>query len=74
MMMNLTSDVIKALKGKTLVTAESCTGGGIGAELIFSINGRRWHDCGAYLLGLVVLVLSLEFISTRIRKKLATGE
>ena len=33
MMMNLTCDVIKALKGKTLVTAESCTGGGIGAEL-----------------------------------------
>lgn len=51
-----------------------CAAGGIGAELIFSINGRRWHDCGAYLLGLVVLVLSLEFISTRIRKKLATGE
>ena len=33
MMMNLTCDVIKALRGKTLVTAESCTGGGIGAEL-----------------------------------------
>ena len=33
MMMNLTSDVINALKGKTLVTAESCTGGGIGAAL-----------------------------------------
>ena len=33
MMTNLTCDVIKALKGKTLVTAESCTGGGIGAEL-----------------------------------------
>ena len=33
MMMNLTCDVIKALKGKTLVTAESCTGGGIGAAL-----------------------------------------
>lgn len=31
--MNLTCDVIKALKGKTLVTAESCTGGGIGAAL-----------------------------------------
>lgn len=51
-----------------------CAAGGIGAELIFSINGRRWHDCGAYLLGLVVLVLVLEFVSTRIRKKLATGE
>ena len=33
MMMNLSSDVIAALAGKTLVTAESCTGGGIGAAL-----------------------------------------
>ena len=32
-MTNLTCDVIKALAGKTLVTAESCTGGGIGAAL-----------------------------------------
>ena len=32
-MMSLSCDVIKALKGKTLVTAESCTGGGIGAAL-----------------------------------------
>ena len=33
MMMNLSSDVIKALQGRTLATAESCTGGGIGAAL-----------------------------------------
>ena len=33
MMMHLTCDVMKALAGKTLVTAESCTGGGIGAAL-----------------------------------------
>ena len=32
-MTNLSSDVIKALQGKTLATAESCTGGGIGAAL-----------------------------------------
>ena len=32
-MTNLTCDVIQALKGRTLVTAESCTGGGIGAAL-----------------------------------------
>lgn len=32
-MMNLCSDVLKALQGKTLATAESCTGGGIGAAL-----------------------------------------
>lgn len=33
MMTSLSCDVIQALKGKTLVTAESCTGGGIGAAL-----------------------------------------
>ena len=31
--MSLSSDVIKILEGKTLSTAESCTGGGIGAAL-----------------------------------------
>ena len=33
MMTSLTCDVLRALSGKTLVTAESCTGGGIGAAL-----------------------------------------
>lgn len=32
-MTRLSCDVLKALEGKTLVTAESCTGGGIGAAL-----------------------------------------
>ena len=32
-MTNLCCDVLKRLTGKTLVTAESCTGGGIGAAL-----------------------------------------
>jgi PncC family amidohydrolase len=32
-MMKLCSDVLKALEGKTLVTAESLTGGGIGAAV-----------------------------------------
>ncbi len=32
-MTHLTCDVLKALGGKTLCTAESCTGGGIGAAL-----------------------------------------
>ncbi len=38
MMMNLCSDVIRALQGKTLVTAESCTGGGIG-QMLTSVPG-----------------------------------
>ena len=33
MMTSLCCKVLKALEGKTLVTAESCTGGGIGAAL-----------------------------------------
>ena len=33
MMMHMCSDVLNKLKGKTLVTPESCTGGGIGAML-----------------------------------------
>lgn len=33
MMTRLCCDVLKRLEGKTLVTAESCTGGGIGAAL-----------------------------------------
>ena len=32
-MMKPATDALQALKGKTLVTAESCTGGGIGAAL-----------------------------------------
>lgn len=32
-MMSLCCDVLERLKGQTLVTAESCTGGGIGAAL-----------------------------------------
>ena len=31
--MRLTCDVLRVLRGKSLVTAESCTGGGIGAAL-----------------------------------------
>ena len=32
-MTNLCCEILKVLRGKTLVTAESCTGGGIGAAL-----------------------------------------
>ncbi|MCD8574995.1 MAG: ABC transporter permease subunit [Erysipelotrichaceae bacterium] len=48
--------------------------GGIGAPLIFAISAYRWNDAGALLIGLIIFVLIIEMISTRIRKKLATGE
>ena len=41
-MMTLCSDVLSALTGRTLATAESCTGGGIGA-LITAVPGALEH-------------------------------
>ncbi len=46
--------------------------GGIGAQLIFAIQDRRWSDSGAMLWGLVVLVLLIEYASTKIRNSLAS--
>ena len=47
--------------------------GGIGAPLIFAMNSYRWNEAGAILVGLIVLVLIVEYISTRIRVKLTRG-
>ena len=47
--------------------------GGIGAPLIFAMSAYRWNEVGAILLGLIVLVLIIEWISARIRVKLARG-
>ncbi len=47
--------------------------GGIGAPLIFAMNGYKWDQTGAILVGLVVLILVIEWFSSRIRTKLARG-
>jgi len=47
--------------------------GGIGAALIQCINSRRWSMVGAFLFGLIVLMLLIDLFSTRIRKRLARG-
>ena len=47
--------------------------GGIGAPLIFAMNSYRWTEVGAILIGLVVLILLVEFFSNRIRTKLVRG-
>ena len=48
--------------------------GGIGASLVQCLNSRRWAMVGSFVWGMMVLVLVIEFISTRIRRKLAHGE
>lgn len=47
--------------------------GGIGAPLIFAISGYKWNQVGSILIGLVILVLIIEYFSTRIRNKLIKG-
>lgn len=47
--------------------------GGIGSPLVQSINGARWKRVGSFLLALIVLVVIIEWISTKIRARLARG-
>ena len=47
--------------------------GGIGASLVQCLNSRRWSMVGAYLFGMVVLMIVVELFSTHIRTKLARG-
>ncbi|MDR0840258.1 MAG: phosphonate ABC transporter, permease protein PhnE [Christensenellaceae bacterium] len=47
--------------------------GGIGAPLIFAMSSYRWSEVGAILTGLIVLILVIEFFSTKVRVKLARG-
>ena len=47
--------------------------GGIGASLVQCLNSRRWAMVGSFVWGLMVLVLIIELVSTKIRRKLAHG-
>lgn len=47
--------------------------GGIGAPLIFAMSAYKWNQVGSILVGLVVLVLLVEFLSTKMRTKLTRG-
>ena len=47
--------------------------GGIGAPLIFAMNSYRWEEVGSILIGLVLLILMVEYMSNKIRNKLVRG-
>lgn len=48
--------------------------GGIGAQLMFAIAARRWSDTGAMLIGIIALVLIIEYASTKIRSSLTVKD
>ena len=47
--------------------------GGIGASLVQCLNSRRLAMVGSFVWGMMILALIIEFVSTRIRRKLAHG-
>ncbi len=47
--------------------------GGIGAPLIQCITSSRWSMVGSYLFGMILLMLVIEWLSTRIRSRLTRG-
>ncbi|MEK3883670.1 phosphonate ABC transporter, permease protein PhnE [Paenibacillus sp. PL2-23] len=47
--------------------------GGIGAPLIFAMRSYKWDQVGSILIGLVVLILIIEFLSNKLRAKLVRG-
>ena len=47
--------------------------GGIGAALIQCMNSSRWSMVGAYLTGMIALMIIIELFSTKVRARLARG-
>ncbi|HEY0222525.1 MAG TPA: phosphonate ABC transporter, permease protein PhnE [Lactovum miscens] len=47
--------------------------GGIGAPLIFAMNGQMWSKAGSILIALFILIVIVELISSQIRKVLMKG-
>lgn len=44
--------------------------GGIGTPLIFALQVRKWTRVGVILLGIVLLVVVTDFVSSRLRRKI----
>jgi phosphonate transport system permease protein len=47
--------------------------GGIGPTLIPAMNAGRWRDVSAALWGIIIVVVLVDYFSTKLRKKLING-
>ena len=47
--------------------------GGVGAELMFAMGNFRWDDAATLLIGILILVLTIEYFSGKLRDKLIHG-
>lgn len=48
--------------------------GGIGTPLIFALEGRSWNRVGIILLGIIVMVTIIDWISGTLRRRLVQGK
>ncbi len=58
---------------KDATTLGIVSAGGVGAALIQCMNSSRWSVVGAYLCGMVALMIVIEIFSTKVRSRLARG-
>lgn len=47
--------------------------GGVGAELMFAMGNFRWNDAATLIIGIIILVLIIEYFSGKLREKLING-
>ena len=47
--------------------------GGVGAELLFAMSNFRWNDAATLIIGIIILVLIIEYCSGKMREKLVNG-
>ena len=47
--------------------------GGVGAELLFAMSNFRWNDAATLIIGIIILVLIIEYFSGKMREKLING-
>ena len=75
LMANMVSTVIYRfdINIKDAATLGIVGAGGIGASLIQAISTRRWGIVGAFLAGMIILMLAIEYASTKARRRLAHG-
>lgn len=48
--------------------------GGIGFTLLSAMNAFRWQDTASALIGLIIVVILIEFLSTLLRKRIVEGK
>jgi len=78
-MPQLTASIISVIIYRFEINVKNATvlgivgAGGIGVTLLTAMNAGRWRDTAAALWGIIVVVLIVDYFSTKIRRRLVGG-